>query len=58
MSMTFTRVTAKCPFCEIRKHQIDMSEERAKQVVADALDRHVSEAHPERAEESAESRSA
>lgn len=41
------QVTAKCPHCDVRKHQIDFSEEHAIQVVSDAMEAHISEAHPE-----------
>jgi len=41
------QVTAQCPHCDVRKHQIDGTEERALQVVRDAIARHVQEVHPE-----------
>lgn len=46
--MRLVRVTGKCPYCDVRKNQIDSTEERAMQVVSDALDAHVLEAHPEK----------
>lgn len=45
--MRLVRVTGKCPHCEVRKHQIDVSEERALEVVGAAIERHVVEAHSE-----------
>lgn len=42
------KVTGECPFCDVKKHQIDGTRERAERIVAAALDRHVEEAHPER----------
>lgn len=41
------RVTGKCPHCEERRHQIDGTQERAVQVVSDAIEKHIAEAHPE-----------
>jgi len=41
------KVTGECPFCDVRKHQIDGTRERAERIVTEALDRHVAEAHPE-----------
>lgn len=41
------RVTGECPHCGVKKHQIDGTEERALQVVRDAIARHVAEAHPD-----------
>jgi hypothetical protein len=45
MSITLTSYSAQCPFCPVRKHQIDGSQERAIQVVRDAINRHVAEEH-------------
>lgn len=41
----FVKIGAQCPHCDVRKHQIDTSEEHAIQVVQDAMDRHIEEAH-------------
>lgn len=41
------QVSGKCPHCDVKKHQIDGTEERAMQVVSDAIERHIQEAHPD-----------
>ncbi len=45
MSMTLVQVSAQCPHCDVKKHQIDGDEHRAMQIVGDAIDRHIREAH-------------
>lgn len=41
------KATAKCPHCDVRKHQIDGTEERALRIVTEAIEAHVREAHPD-----------
>jgi hypothetical protein len=45
--VSLVKVTGECPFCDVRKHQIDGTLERAQRIVAEALDRHVAEVHPD-----------
>ncbi len=40
------KASAECPHCDVKKHQIDSTKERAFRIVADALDAHIREAHP------------
>lgn len=41
------KVSGKCPHCDVRKNQIDTSEEHAVQVLDDAFARHIAEVHPD-----------
>lgn len=43
----FIKLTGKCPHCDVRKHQIDTSEEHAVEVLNAAFAKHISEDHPE-----------
>lgn len=45
--LALVSVTGKCPHCDVRKHQIDTTQERAVEVVGDAIDAHIREAHPD-----------
>lgn len=45
--LSLVQVSGKCPYCDVRKHQIDTTQERAMQVVSDAIDAHVRDMHPE-----------
>jgi hypothetical protein len=45
--ITLIKATGKCPHCDVRKHQIDCTQERAIQVVSDAIEHHIREEHPE-----------
>jgi hypothetical protein len=44
------RCQATCRICGVTKNQIDGTRERAEQVVREAIERHVAEAHPSCAE--------
>jgi len=44
--LALVKVTGKCPYCDVRKHQIDTAQERAMQIVGDAIEAHIREAHP------------
>lgn len=41
------QATVECAHCPRKFHQIDSTEERALQIVRDAIARHLRESHPE-----------
>ena len=48
-TVILSSATASCPVegCGVKKSQIDSTRERAIQVVTDAMNRHIEEAHPD-----------
>lgn len=45
--IALARCRAVCTICGVVKNQIDGDRERAEQVVREAMEKHVAEAHPE-----------
>lgn len=49
--MNLAQATAQCPYCDVKKHQIDGTPERAADVASKAIRKHIHEDHPDRSHE-------